>query len=124
MEELKKDVCIEAEKYYEKYKRRMNVKKELTTTQKKLDTDIWIIALVTFAGFLLYMLNGNKLATFIADDNIHILLRTIVVAFWQFSIAGLGSMIVCAIRKETLVEMGIQKKGALKAILVDCKLIN
>lgn len=93
------------------------MKQELTAAQKKLDTDIWIIALITLAGFMFYMINGNKLAAFIDDEHTHILLRTIVVAFLQFSIAGLGSMIVCILRKETLAEMGIRKKGALKAIL-------
>lgn len=93
------------------------MKKELTPSQKKLDIDIWIISLVTLVGFMFYIMNGNKLTALLHNENIHILLRTSTVAFLQFSIAGLGSVIVCIIRKETLADMGIQRQGSIKAIL-------
>ena len=94
----------------------VTMKKELTL-EKRLDTDIWIIALTTLAGFILYMSLSKYLNDFINNDEIHILLRTIVTGLMQFSIAGLGSSIVCIIRKDTFAKMGLRKKGALKAII-------
>lgn len=95
----------------------VTMKKELTVEQKRLDTDIRIIALTTLAGFILYMSLSKYLNDFINNDEIHILHRTLVTGLMQFSIAGLGSSIVCIIRKDTFTKMGLRKKGAQKAII-------
>ena len=95
---------------------RMTMKKELSLEQKRLDIDIWIIAVITLAGFILYMSLSKNLINFINNEEIHILIRTLVTGLMQFSIAGLGSSIVCIIRKDTFAKMGLRKKGALEAI--------
>lgn len=40
-------------------------KKKLSVEQKKLDTDIWIIILVTLLFFLFYTVTGKQLMNFI-----------------------------------------------------------
>lgn len=95
----------------------MTMKKELTLEQKRLETDIWIVALTTLAGFILYTVLSNSLVSFIDNAEIPILLRTLAIGLVQFSIAGLGSSIVCIVRKDTFSRMGLKKKGALKAIV-------
>lgn len=60
---------------------------------------------------------SKYLKDFINNDEIHILHRTLVTGLMQFSIAGLGSSIVCIIRKDTFTKMGLRKKGAQKAII-------
>ena len=94
----------------------MTMKKELTVEQKRLETDIWIVALTTLAGFILYMVLGDRLVGFIDNDEIPILLRALATGLVQFSIAGLGSSLVCIVRKDTFSRMGLKKKGVLKAI--------
>lgn len=42
-------------------------KKTLSPEQKRLDTDIWIIALVTLAVFCLYAAMGNQLTQFVLE---------------------------------------------------------
>ena len=73
--------------------------------------------MTTLAGFILYMSLSKYLKDFINNDEIHILHRTLVTGLMQFSIAGLGSSIVCIIRKDTFTKMGLRKKGAQKAII-------
>lgn len=92
------------------------MKKELTVEQKRLETDIWIVALTTLAGFILYIVLSDSLVGFIDNDEIPILLRALVTGLVQFSIAGLGSSLVCIVRKDTFSRMGLKKKGVLKAI--------
>ena len=42
-------------------------KKTLSPEQKRLDTDIWIIALVTLAVFCLYAAMGNQFTQFVLE---------------------------------------------------------
>lgn len=93
------------------------MKKELSIQQKKSDTDINVIAVVTLLAFLLYLAFHNVIMTFIENENIHILIRVCTTAFLQFSIAGLGSSIVCLYRKKTPKQLGLRKNKAGKAIL-------
>lgn len=95
----------------------MTMKKELTVEQKQSEIDIWIVALVTLAGFILYVTLSDSLISFINNSEIPILIRALATGLIQFSIAGLGSLIVCIIRKDTFAKMGLRKKGALKAIV-------
>lgn len=99
------------------YERRIKVKKNLSIEQKKSDTDISIIAITTGTAFLIYMILSNTLMGFIKNEDIHILVRVVICSFFQFSIAGLGSVIVCIFRKETLSELGLRKEGALKSVI-------
>ena len=93
------------------------MKKDLTVEQKRLEIDIWIVALTTLAGFILYMALSDNLVHFIDNDEIPILLRALATGLVQFSIAGLGSSIVCIVRKDTFSRMGFKKKDTLKTII-------
>ncbi|HBF7898341.1 hypothetical protein KLL36_07820 [Clostridioides difficile] len=87
------------------------VKKQLTYEQKRLDTDIWIIILVTLGVFLCYVAFGNQLMSFVANSDVPVTLRLLLNASVQFGVAGLGITIVCILRKEKFTMFGLTKKN-------------
>ncbi|CEN78313.1 hypothetical protein [Paraclostridium sordellii] len=91
-------------------------KKNLTLEQKKLDTDIWIIALITMGMFLFYMMFGNQMMDYIKDSSNSIILRLALNGGVQFGIAGLGITLVCIYRKERFSQFGLVKRNTIKAI--------
>lgn len=93
------------------------MKSKLSVKQRQLDIDIWIIALVTMGAFILYMAFGNEMTKYVKDTTQPILLRLLLTAGVQFSIAGLGIVVVCIIRKERFSQFGLFKVGTLKSIL-------
>ena len=74
---------------------------ELSLEQKKVDTDLWINAIVSLSFFGIYALFQKQLISIFYDTDISILLRTLFAATFQFGIAGLGITIVCILRKES-----------------------
>ena len=48
-------------------------KQQLSAEQKRLETDLWIIALVTLGVFLFYAATGKQLMSFVANSNICLL---------------------------------------------------
>ena len=92
-------------------------KQQLSTEQKRLDTDIWIIALVTFGVFLCYAAMGNQLKDFVTDSSISVIPRLLLNAAIQFGVAGLGITIVCVLRREKFTHFGLTQKNAFKAII-------
>lgn len=92
-------------------------KKALTLEEKRLDNDLWIIAVVTFVAFSVYILFGNQMMNFIKDHNKFILWRILLNSTIQFAIAGLGVTVVCMFRKEHFKLFGLTKKGAVQSIL-------
>lgn len=74
-------------------------KQQLSAEQKRLDTDIWIIALVTLGVFLFYVTAGKQLMSFVVNSNISVVPRLLLNAGVQFGVAGLGITIVCILRK-------------------------
>ena len=92
-------------------------KQQLSEEQKKLETDIWIIALVTLGVFLVYAALGNQLKDFVTDNNISVVPRLLLNAAVQFGIAGLGITIVCILRKENFTHFGLTRKNIFKAII-------
>ena len=92
-------------------------KQQLSAEQKRLDIDLWIIALVTFGVFLLYAALGKQIEHFVTDDRVSVVPRLLLTAAVQFGIAGLGVMIVCILRKEPFAQFGLTGKNSLKAIL-------
>lgn len=92
-------------------------KQKLTTEQKGLETDLWIIALVTLGVFLFYAVMGNQLMNFVKNSNISVIPRLLLNAGVQFGIAGLGITIVCILRKEKFTLFGLTKKNTIKAIV-------
>lgn len=92
-------------------------KQSLTTEQKRLDTDIWIISLVTFGIFIVYSLIGNQLMNFVKNSDISVIPRLLLNASVQFGVAGLGITIVCFFRKEKFTQFGLTKKNIGKTIV-------
>lgn len=92
-------------------------KQQLSAEQKRLDTDIGIIALVTLGVFLCYAAIGNQLLDFVTDDSISIIPRLLLNAAVQFGVAGLGITIVCILRKEKFTHFGLTRKNTFKAII-------
>ena len=92
-------------------------KQQLSAEQKRLDTDIWIIALVTLGVFLFYVTAGKQLMSFVVNSNISVVLRLLLNAGIQFGVAGLGITIVCILRKEKFTHFGLIRKNVFKAII-------
>lgn len=92
-------------------------KQQLSAEQKRLETDIWIIALVTLGVFLCYAAMGNQLRDFVTDSSISVIPRLLLNAAIQFGVAGLGITIVCVLRKEKFTHFGLRRKNAFKAII-------
>lgn len=92
-------------------------KQQLSAEQKRLDTDIWIIALVTLGVFLFYAVSGKQLMSFVANSNISVVPRLLLNAGVQFGLAGLGITIVCILRKEKFTYFGLTRKNVFKAII-------
>lgn len=65
-------------------------KQQLSAEQKRLETDLWIIALVTLGVFLFYAATGKQLMSFVANSNISVIPRLLLNAGVQFGVAGLG----------------------------------
>lgn len=91
-------------------------KTPLTKAQKRLDTDLWIIALVTFGVFGCYAAAQNQFMDFITDRTVSVVPRLLVSALVQFGVAGLGITVVCLLRRERFSSFGLTMKNAGKAI--------
>ena len=85
-------------------------KQQLSAEQKRLETDIWIIALVTLGVFLCYAAMGNQLRDYVTDSSISVIPRLLLNAAIQFGVAGLGITIVCVLRKEKFTSFGLTRK--------------
>lgn len=92
-------------------------KRSLTAEEKRLDTDLWIIGLVTLVAFLGYVATGERLMDFVTDGSLHVLPRLLVNAAVQFGVAGLGITIVCILRKESFTRFGLRKENTLRAVV-------
>ena len=92
-------------------------KQQLSAEQKRLDTDIWIIALVTLGVFLFYVTAGKQLMSFVVNSNISVVPRLLLNAGVQFGVAGLGITIVCILRKEKFTHFGLIRTNVFKAII-------
>lgn len=93
-------------------------KENLTAEQKRLDTDLWIIVLATLLVLGIYFVFQNQIYTVSKNTNIHLLLRILILAFFQFGLAGLGISIVLMNRKESFQSHGLRLKGALPSIVL------
>jgi len=92
-------------------------KKPLSLEQKRLDIDLWIIALVTLGVFFGYAIMGNQLMEYVKNSEIPVVPRLLVSAAVQFGVAGLGITSVCILRKEKFMQFGLKKQNAFKAII-------
>ncbi|MGF7142013.1 hypothetical protein HNQ56_000423 [Anaerotaenia torta] len=87
-------------------------KKELTLEQRKVDVDLWIIAIISLAVLVIYTALQDQFVMVIKNNDINILLRVLLGAVFQFGLAGLGIVVVSIFRKENLLTYGLNKKGA------------
>ena len=94
----------------------MRTKKTLTEEQKKLDIDLWIIALVTVAVYVIYAMIGSRLIAFCKDSSVSVWPRLFAAVPLQFGIAGLGITIVCILRKEPFTSFGLRREKVIKSI--------
>ena len=92
-------------------------KKELSAEQKRLDTDIWIITLITGASFFFYAAFGEPLTAIVRNSQLPVLPRLLLNAGIQFGVAGLGITIVCLLRRERFTSFGLRKERTGKVIL-------
>ncbi|PNT92140.1 hypothetical protein [Clostridium thermosuccinogenes] len=90
--------------------------RKLTIEQKRLDADLWIILMATLAALGIYTAFQSQFSSMVKNENIHILLRTLIAAVCQFGLAGLGISIVAIYRKESFYSYGLRLKGAIKSI--------
>lgn len=65
-------------------------KKQLTPEQKRVDTDLWVIALVTVGVFFIYAVTGNQFRSLATNDTISVIPRLILTSV----IAIYGMLIV------------------------------
>lgn len=93
-------------------------KKELSIEQKKADKDLNIIIYATLIPQIIYLIFGNDIMNFAKTSEMNIWLRFIPVMLIQFSLAGLGSLIVICYRKEELKEYGLVKNNFFKTIIL------
>lgn len=93
-------------------------KKELSIEQKKADKDLNIIIYATLIPLIIYLIFGNDIMNFAKTSEMNIWLRFIPVMLIQFSLAGLGSLIVICYRKEELKEYGLVKNNFFKTIIL------
>lgn len=92
-------------------------KRQLSVEEKRLNTDLWIILLVTLGVFFCYAVMENQIMDFVKNDSISIIPRLLLNAVVQFGVAGLGITIVCILRKEKFTHFGLTRKNIFKAIL-------
>ena len=58
--------------------------------RKKAETDLYIILIATFLFLGIYMVFQSWFNSLAKDKSIHILIRTSVMGFMQFAVAGFG----------------------------------
>ncbi len=92
-------------------------KRVLTEQQKKLDVNLWIIALVTMTIYCIYGVIGNQLMNYCRDSSISVWLRLLAAAGMEFGMAGLGITLVCILRKASFKSFGLKKGNAGRAVL-------
>lgn len=93
------------------------VRTPLTMEQKKANIDLYIIVGSTIIILAILVSIQSQVSSFAKNMENHILLRTFIMAFMQFGIAGLGISIVMLPRKESFQSYGLKQKGALKSIV-------
>ncbi len=86
--------------------------------KKKLDMDLWIIALITMGVYTFYFICGNEIMSFCKDSSISVWLRLLTAAGMEFGIAGLGITIVCLLRRERFTVFGLKRKNVLRAVML------
>lgn len=84
--------------------------------KKRLNADLTIALIVMGVALALVMIFGQR-AVMATVADAPLLIRTLYTAFVQFSIAGLGAVLVMVIRREGFSAFGLKKEGAIKSLL-------
>jgi len=79
---------------------------KLNEKQKKLDIDLWIIMTVSFVSLVIFIIFQKEIYETIKNEELPILFRVLLVALFQYGLAGFGITIVCILRKELFFPMG------------------
>ncbi len=90
----------------------------LSIKQKAAGKDLYIIAGITLVTLTLFMFFNSQIMTFAKAPDESILLRTLVIAMFQFGLTGLGITVVAIYRKESFLKFGLKKDHLVKAILL------
>jgi hypothetical protein len=93
-------------------------KASLTVKQKKADVDLLVIIIATMLVLGIFIIFQNSIMRLSEDKSINVILRTLVMAFFQFGVAGLGITIVSIFRKESFLSYGLKMEGILKTIFL------
>ena len=93
------------------------MEQQIKERKKKLTIDLWIIALVTIAVYIVYGVFGSRIMSFCKNSDISVWPRLLTAAALEFGIAGLGIAIVGLMRKESFASFGLRWENAIKAVL-------
>ena len=93
------------------------MEQQIKERKKKLTIDLWIIALVTIAVYIVYGVFGSRIMSFCKNSDISVWPRLLMAAALEFGIAGLGITIVGLMRKESFASFGFRWENAIKAVL-------
>lgn len=86
--------------------------------KKQLDTDLWIIAIVSALILGIYSFCNTSINNIVFDTSINIVLRVLFIGgVFQFGLAGLGITIVAILRKESFWNYGLVRKKIIPTIL-------
>lgn len=87
----------------------------LMAERKQVETDLTVIVVASLAPLLLYSVLNRQIISVVRNPEIDILLRTLLMAGFQFGVAGLGISIVAVMRKESFVHYGLTGKNLPRA---------
>lgn len=90
---------------------------KLDENQKRLDIDLWIIMIVSFIILGIFIVFQKEIYGIIKNDEFPILSRVLLLAFFQYGLAGFGITIVSILRKEHFISYGLKMKGMFLSIL-------
>lgn len=93
------------------------MEQQIKERKKKLTIDLWIIALVMIAVYIVYGVFGSRIMSFCKNSDISVWPRLLTAAALEFGIAGLGITIVGLMRKESFASFGLRWENAIKAVL-------
>ena len=89
----------------------------LNEKQKELDIDLWIITIVSFVSLGIFMIFQKEIYGIVKNEELPILSRVLLVAIFQYGLAGFGITIVSIFRKEHFLSYGLKTEGMFLSIL-------
>ena len=90
----------------------------LNEKQKELDIDLWIITIVSFVSLGIFMIFQKEIYGIVKNEELPILSRVLLVAIFQYGLAGFGITIVSIFRKEHFLSYGLKTEGMFLSILL------